>query len=289
MPDAFAGVPLVLRGRYRGSTENAVARLDGITASGEKWEVTVPAVRAEGALAAVWARGHLRDLEDRYAAGAADSQALEHRIVAVSLRHHVLCRFTALVAVDSRVVAEGGPQHRVLQPVELPSGWDVQQFSGLQSAAARPPGDAAMPLSLSSAPLSSAPPSFAPRAGHALGARRARAGGAHLGIAAARGELNHDARMQLAAEAHLLRNAGTPTTPERLTILSDLASRIFAVIQYVGPQADPLRELATALATCEGPNPPRGADLDALWQRALDVLDKFAGNPPTRRAFWKRS
>ena len=299
MPDAFAGVPLVLRGRYRGSTENAVARLHGVTAAGEKWEVTVPAVRAEGALASVWARGHLRDLEDRYAAGAADSQALEQRIVAVSLRHHVLCRFTALVAVDSRVVAEGGPQHRVLQPVELPSGWDVQQFSGLQSAARRPAGDAAMPLSLSSAPLSSAPPSsappsyappsYAPRAGHVLGARRALAGGAHHGIAASREELIHDARRQLAAEVHLLRNAGTPTTPERLTILSDLASRIFALIQYVGPQADPLRELVTALATCEGPNPPRGAELDALWQRALDVLDKFAGNPPTRRAFWKRS
>ncbi|TCN41145.1 Ca-activated chloride channel family protein [Kribbella orskensis] len=293
MPDAFARVPLVLRGRYRGSTENAVARLHGITAAGEKWQVTVPAVRAEGALAAVWARSHLRDLEDQYAVGAGDSQALEHRIVAVSLRHHVLCRFTALVAVDSRVVAEGGPQHRVVQPVELPSGWDLQQFSGLQfagPAAARPAGDAAMPLSrsLSSAPLSSAPPSYASPAGHALGARRAQAGGFHLGIAASRGELDHDARTQLAAEAQLLRNAGTPTTPERLTILSDLASRILALIQQVGPQADPLRELAAALATCEGPNPPRDADLDALWQRALDVLDKFAGTPPTPHHFWKR-
>lgn len=293
MPDAFAGVPLVLRGRFLGSTENAVARLHGITASGEKWEVTVPAVRAEGALAAVWARGHLRDLEDRYAAGAADSQALEHRIVAVSLRHHVLCRFTALVAVDSRVVAEGGPQHRVVQPVELPSGWDVQQFSGLQSAAHRPAGDAAMPLSLSSAPLSSAPPSYAPRAGHALGARRERAGGAHLGIAAQWGrDLDKDllaaAQAQAAAEALLLRNAGIPPTPERLTILSDLASRLDALIKYVGPQADPLRELVTALAACEGPTPPRGAELDALWQQALDVLNTFASTRSTSRTFWKR-
>ncbi|TCM48874.1 VIT domain-containing protein [Kribbella sp. VKM Ac-2568] len=298
MPDAFAGVPLVLRGRYRGSTENAVAQLHGITAAGEKWQVTVPAVRAEGALAAVWARSHLRDLEDRYAAGAGDSQALEHRIVAVSLRHHVLCRFTALVAVDSRVVAEGGPQHRVVQPVELPSGWDAQQFSGLQfagPAAARPAGDAAMPLSrsLSSAPLSSAPPSYAAPAGHALGARRARAGGVRLGMAAQGGrDLDKDllaaAQAQAAAEAQLLRNAGTPPTPERLTILSDLASRLDALIKYVGPQADPLRELVTALAACEGPTPPRGAELDALWQQALDVLDTFAGTRSTSRTFWKR-
>jgi Ca-activated chloride channel family protein len=274
MPDAFAGVPLVLRGRYRGSTENAVARLRGITASGEKWQVTVPAVRAEGALDAVWARSHLRDLEDRYAAGAGDSQELERRIIGVSLRHHVLCRFTALVAVDSRVVAEGGPQHRVVQPVEMPSGWDVQQFVGLAAAPSR--GDVGQPLSLGFARQSA---SYSP-----LSKRRARI--------AFRESRDRDplaeARAQAAAEARLLRNAGTPSRPERLTILADLASRIDALIQHVGPQAEPLRELVTALAVCEGPTPPHDAELDALWQWALGVLDAFAGTQPTPRAFWKR-
>ena len=71
-------------------------------------------------------------------------------------------------------------------------------------------------------------------------------------------------------------------------MLSDLASRLFALIQNVGPQADPLRELATALAACEGPTPPRDAELDALWQRTLDVLDTFAGARSTSRPFWKR-
>ena len=276
MPDAFAGVPLVLRGRYRGSTEGAVARLHGITASGEKWQVAVPAVRAEGALGAVWARGHLRDLEDRYITGPGDSQVLEQRIVAVSLRHHVLCRFTAFVAVDSRVVAEGGPQHRVVQPVELPSGWDVQHFSGLAAAPSGREARQSVSLGFSGPPRQYSPESKRPAP---IGFRKSR----HLD----RDPLA-EARAQAAAEARLLRNAGTPTTAERLTILADLASRIDALIQHVGPQAEPLRELVTALAVCESPTPPRDAELDALWRRALDVLDAFAGTPPTPHAFWKR-
>ena len=61
-------------------------------------------------LAAVWRRGRLRPLEDRYAIdGAAPTCALEREIIAVSLRHGVLCRFTSFVAVDrTEVVNPGG-------------------------------------------------------------------------------------------------------------------------------------------------------------------------------------
>jgi Ca-activated chloride channel family protein len=37
----------------------------------------------------------------------------------------VLCRFTSFVAVDSRVVNQGGAMKRVTQPVDSPSGWDM--------------------------------------------------------------------------------------------------------------------------------------------------------------------
>ncbi|GAA1589692.1 VIT domain-containing protein [Kribbella sancticallisti] len=314
MPDAFAGVPLVLRGRYRGSTENAAARLHGLTSSGEKWEVTVPAVQAEGALAAVWARGHLRDLEDRYVAAAdgfttaggamVDTKALEHRIVAVSLRHQVLCRFTALVAVDSRVVAEGGPKHRVVQPVEMPSGWEFPQSAVVNaSRKGMPPMAAPAGLAPEGVPLSGAAPegvSLSFTASAPVSRPMSRRARLSRGMQASR-DLGHDplteARSQAVFEAQLLRNAGTPTNPERLTILADLASRLEALIQQLGPEADPLRELITALAACESPTPPREADLDALWQRSLDVLDAFAAaqppepgtTKPDRRAFWKHS
>jgi hypothetical protein len=70
----------------------------------------------------------LRDLEDRYASGSGSNGSssradLAKRIVDTSLRFGVLCRFTAYVAVDSRIVADGRVQHRVMQPVEAPAGW----------------------------------------------------------------------------------------------------------------------------------------------------------------------
>ena len=54
----------------------------------------------------------------------AAQEALAADIVAVSLAHSVLSRFTAFVAVDPAKPAEPtGPPHRIVQPVEMPSGW----------------------------------------------------------------------------------------------------------------------------------------------------------------------
>ena len=79
-------------------------------------------------LAASWARAHLRDLEDRYAAGARE---LEPEIVRVSKQFGVLSRFTAFVAIDrSAAVNPGGGLRQVVQSVEPPAGW-----SGTPSAA----------------------------------------------------------------------------------------------------------------------------------------------------------
>ncbi|TDO50751.1 Ca-activated chloride channel family protein [Kribbella sp. VKM Ac-2527] len=303
MPDAFVGVPLVIRGRYSSSAPGAAARLQGTTAAGEPWQLTVPAVTAaSGLLAPVWARGHLRDLEDRYAAGTGNPHELESQIVAVSLRNKVLCRFTALVAVDSRVVADGGPAHRVIQPVELPSGWDVDQFSGLALAPmAQSAAHWMVQESESSAPMPPAGMRLSARPGGSAGAfgpaRRGRQSGRakrHVGLGR---DLMAEARVQLADEARLLRAAGTPTRTQRLAILADLATRLDALVHHLAPAVDdtvlaPLRELVTALAACEGPTPPPDPDLDVLWQRAIDVIDAFTGTPPTgaptRQTFWKR-
>lgn len=307
MPNAFAGVPLVLRGRYRGSPEGAVAQLRGITAAGEEWQAPVPAVRIEsGAVAAMWARGHLRDLEDRYTIGAGDSEALEQRIVAVSLKHRVLCRFTALVAVDSRVVAEGGPKHRVTQPVELPSGWDARQlgmptpaaFTAAAGMPAAPSGFAAVAGDFDAGPRGGARGGFAASPSFAGPMqRRARVGGGFQESAAVERDPLVEARLQAASEAHLLRNAGTPNPAEQRTILADLASRLRALLQNAGSQADPLRDLLTALAPVEGRGIPTTEKLTALWDLALQTLETFAGTvtepatpePKRKRDFWKRS
>jgi hypothetical protein len=123
-PDLFAGAPLLLSGRYRGSPSGSI-RVRARDGAGEPWSTEVRAwCDLDAPLAPVWARGRVRELEDRYAAGAGDWNQLEKEIIATSLRHGVLCRFTALVAVDRAAVANpGGQVHSVVQPVEQPDGW----------------------------------------------------------------------------------------------------------------------------------------------------------------------
>ncbi|MDX6264888.1 MAG: Ca-activated chloride channel [Kribbellaceae bacterium] len=300
MPNAFAGVPLVLRGRYRGTPEDAVAHLHGLTSAGEKWQLTIPAVRTEGAAAAVWARGHLRDLEDRYATASdtfggasVDLEALEHQIVAVSLKHHVLCRFTALVAVDSRVVAEGGPKHRVTQPVELPAGWDPRQLAmpaapaGFASAAFAAPlnamGSAAGGAGGGGRPLGRSAGIFS------RSAKRMAPSRADFQESTGPDQLTQ-ARAQAATEAQLLRTAGTPTAAQRRVILSDLATRLEAVLSNL--ESTKLHDLISTLKSLET-TPLDDTQLEALWTRTLEALDEFAGTTTPAKAptrdFWKRS
>ena len=135
LPDLFAGSPLLVSGRFDGGPGGAVT-VRGRDAAGQPWSATVPATRGDTpALAATWARAHLRDLEDRYATDPSPDRELERRIVETSLRFGVLCRFTAFVAADVRVVNEGGVVHKVLQPVEAPAGWTMFERAGLAAAA----------------------------------------------------------------------------------------------------------------------------------------------------------
>ena len=142
LPDLFAGTPVTLMGRYRGSPA-ASLKLLATDAAGRPWMAALTAsVREDSAVPAVWAKRMIRELEDRFVIGGADRPALERRIVDTSLRFGVLCRFTAYVAVDrAAVVNEGGRVHQLVQAVEMPSGW----------AGAVPAAAAAMPASFASA------------------------------------------------------------------------------------------------------------------------------------------
>ncbi|MHB1559517.1 MAG: VIT domain-containing protein [Isosphaeraceae bacterium] len=151
LPDLFPGSPLLVLGRYRGHASGEIA-VRGLDAVGTVREERVPVeVRENPAIASAWARGQVRQLEDRYASHDGDLATLEKTIVAISLRFGVLCRFTAYVAVDRSEVANPGSRvHRVTQPVELPAGFAAAMappppFSPLPS---RPVdfGFAAMPM-----------------------------------------------------------------------------------------------------------------------------------------------
>ena len=254
--------------------------------------------RNEPAIAAQWARARLRDLEDAYAAG---DRGLEQRIVTTSLRYGVLCRFTAFVAVDSRVVNEGGEIRRVTQPVELPSGWE-------------PPADVMAPAMLKMSSVAPVPPPpaapghFAPAQAEATAA----APRMPMGFAAMPASLRsrravafdraltvEDVRALAATEAQRLREAAEAPVWERRDLLDDLASRLHMLVDSLTDAAfQPLRDLVAVL---RGDTP-----VDERWAAALDALTRFAGDaakpdgttpaattstrqpPPTRKAFWKR-
>ncbi|MCE7011244.1 VWA domain-containing protein [Kibdelosporangium philippinense] len=121
IPDLFEGAPIVITGRFTGAATGSVTVI-----SAEGWRADVAATPSENpSLGALWARTRIRDLEDQYVVGFGDQTSLENQIVVASLAFGVLSRFTAFVAVDQRVVNEGGKTHKVTQPVDLPSGWEM--------------------------------------------------------------------------------------------------------------------------------------------------------------------
>lgn len=146
LPALFASAPLVvaLRSPAREATGRVVVR--GRTPGGMPFEQSVPVtLGASGdAAAALWARAHIRDLEDAYVTRPADKKELERRIIATSLRYRVLSRFTAFVAIDTEVTSFGGNPRRIVQPAEVPAGWlsegDVQCFGGGGAVIGAPPG-----------------------------------------------------------------------------------------------------------------------------------------------------
>ncbi|GAB7044093.1 MULTISPECIES: VIT domain-containing protein [Catenuloplanes] len=305
----FPGVPLVL---FERSSEPAPASLTvrGRTRDDAEFVVQVPVRRDdETAVTAQWARARLRELEDRYTIG---EVTLEPEIVATSLRHRVLCRFTAWLAVDTRVVTEGGETRRVTQPVESPSGWENPAADRLTAVPALPgqrpvvggrggpaggfrvaraasfaeaPEFGAAPPA-SPAPTASAPPP-PPASGRpgavpsAPGGRVPRAPSPAMApvTAVAPSGRRPDPRADLVAfaraEAAGLRAAVDLSTMERRDLLDDLGTRLHAVLTGV-PESEvrPLAELKRLLL--------RGiADLATLWSESLRLLDEFATTPGT--------
>jgi len=123
LPNLVPGVPVVVRGRYRGRAGGGVC-IEGIHASGKAWQEQAGAKPVStGCQGSLWARGRLRDLEDRYAAERRTSslQSLEKQMVDLSTSFGVLCRFTAIVAIDPRHPDRKlSPEslRRIVQPVE---------------------------------------------------------------------------------------------------------------------------------------------------------------------------
>jgi Ca-activated chloride channel family protein len=259
-------------------------------------------VAATPALAVMWARAHLRDLEDRYATDPAPDRDLERRIVETSLRFGVLCRFTAFVAADVQVVNQGGTVHRVLQPVDAPAGWDM--FQRVEYAAAAMPM-ASMARTSVGGLLAEGRPALARapgRVGKGFPGRPRRSGGfATSPLAGAELALYR----RRAGELARLLNRDEPELARRLGLVRVGLQALVADLESVDAdeaELRPLRDLAAELDRRLADPAAAGAGaLARLRERASGVLEAFAAagggaapappvepTPPRDRAFWKR-
>ncbi|WIM87033.1 VIT domain-containing protein [Candidatus Mycobacterium wuenschmannii] len=280
LPDLFSGVPLVISGRYRGAAEGSLTVAD----HEGRWSATTagrPAAAA--AVTAQWARAHVRDLEDRYvcAADSASSTELERSIVGTSLRFGVLCRFTAYVAVDSRVVADGAQRHRVLQPVEAPAGWDM--FT-------RPMTAAPAPMKVDA--CAAAPP---PMGGYFRASAEIQGPPADFDITGSVPVAGNDiqlavARVEIRYEVDRMRAAGDLSDDERQVWLAELALRIEAQLRHLRSVGVPRAAYAGLSAVRNRIKRARNNG-NRLWDIVLRDLEAFASAievPDRPRQFWKR-
>lgn len=303
----FPGVPLTVTGRYRGPARGSLT-VQGTASDGTPWAQRASGkVSTDTAATAIWARAHLRDLEDRYAVTGSDD--LERRIVDTSLRFGVLCRFTAFVAVDSRVVTDGDVPHQVVQPVEMPDGWAApaapMSFQPMSLAAPMPtPG--APPMPAAGAPMPPAggapPPRSAPGFPAPAGPPRGSfvAGGfadapspkpaQRRGRAAAKPS-SPDVKRDLAAELERLHKVPATHAARLNHLLTALLPSLEQLVQRMEAQAldaTPLTALRDDLRLLT-PTASE-AHVSDLWTRAIQALSDLT-EPPNRprRPFWKRN
>jgi Ca-activated chloride channel family protein len=124
VPDLMAKRPIVLFGKYRGGARGKL-RVRGLAAGStfsQEVDLGAAAVRAEASpLRFLWARKWIETLDDERALASGDAR-LEQEITRLGLDYTLLTAFTSFVAVDSKVVNQGGRHESVSQPLPLPEG-----------------------------------------------------------------------------------------------------------------------------------------------------------------------
>jgi Ca-activated chloride channel family protein len=137
IPDLFPGEPLVLLAEVTGPSRDVVVR--GRVGGGE-WSQHIRVETAEHADAhavrSVWARRRIESLERQQWWGEIDEVKAE--ILATSLEHGVMSRYTSFVAVQRQVIRHDAPVRDVHQPSEIPDG---VSFETTVSRPYTPPGD----------------------------------------------------------------------------------------------------------------------------------------------------
>lgn len=127
LPDLYLGEPLVVVARMRdldALAGGAAIELRG-RRGGTVWSETLPLPEptAESGIEKLWARQRIGSLMDRYSTGR-EPDAMRLAVLETALDHHLVSRFTSLVAVDKTPSAAPPPQATRPIPLALPHGWE---------------------------------------------------------------------------------------------------------------------------------------------------------------------
>ena len=136
IPDLFSAKPVILKGRYHRAMKGFVTVHGRL---GDKpWEervpVNLPADMDENqALPSLWARARIANLTARDYLGiqrGVPDPKLQEEITLVALDYSLMSQFTSFVAVEEKIVTEGGKPKKVAVPVEMPEGVSYQGVFG---------------------------------------------------------------------------------------------------------------------------------------------------------------
>ena len=128
IPDLFSAKPVVVTGRFT-SPGRATIRLKGKMA-GQDYVREIPVelpetMASHDVLASLWARARVDNLMDQDYQGAQSGNMradLKDTITQLGIEYRLMTQFTSFVAVEERVVTDGGQPRRIDVPVEVPEG-----------------------------------------------------------------------------------------------------------------------------------------------------------------------
>jgi len=136
IPDLFSAQPLIIKGRYTGSGKGTIT-LRGRTAEGpykKKIEITLPRKNEmHDVLAPLWARTRIAAIMDEDWLGIQKGKpALDTKtaITELGLQFGLMTQFTSFVAVENRIVNQGGKQTTVQVPIEMADGVSYEGIFG---------------------------------------------------------------------------------------------------------------------------------------------------------------
>jgi len=131
IPDLFAAQPVIIKGRYQNPGQEEIVvrgRLAGKPWS-QRLKVTLPEREPEHeALGTLWARARIRAFMDRMWRG--EQPEIVEQITATALEFRLMSAYTSFVAVEEKVVTEGGETRTVQVPVPMPEGVSYEGVFG---------------------------------------------------------------------------------------------------------------------------------------------------------------